>query len=567
MTPSMAGKMEENPHHIEDPLTTGKSETNSVQLTECRQKTETIPKLRRLSGELLEKKNASSSPIRLPVATVMGNPTSHGDLSTPEGQQELGNQVEEIINLCKGFSLNIKHISHNQSKVEEWISTQANKDAMFKADLEKGITKILTETEVQRDSMIRSAINQVMGNVNVLAQEVKQSQDLAGTIGKQVGEIQQREQMRQNEQMTRPIIQPTWPPQREENEGNRSGRLNDALRLLTKEYLYKGDPNLWLTHKAKLRNLIWVNNLTKEEAIKVIKMSFSDNSIHMIENIDVQPFLAEMNGSAVEQYLAALEGLFISQSGQEMSRVKFNISKQDVGESLTMWATRLKCLHRIAFPDELAIDSNLNVKDRFITGMNDVNQKKYVLEQRRPEDDLNKLLQLGLKHEAVKLMIQPQVETTGYNMLKENKPEQTEQVNMIKQSDRRRNSRQQYTEDQQDNHGETTKGSKKEFGYNGQRKESRKIPYCIFCEIWHHNSRYCGATYTMEFKKSQVRKHFACMACFKSGHTSNNCFSNVGLCPICPLPDRHNLNLHTHEEVKEHFNKFKDVEELEMEQN
>ena len=118
-----------------------------------------------------------------------------------------------------------------------------------------------------------------------------------------------------------------------------------------------------------------------------------------------------------------------------MSRVKFNISKQDVGESLTLWATRLKCLHRIAFPDDTAIDSNLNVKDRFIAGMNDVNQKKYVLEQRRSEHDLNKLLQLGLKHEAVQLMIQPQVETTGYNMLEENKPKQTEQVNMIKQND------------------------------------------------------------------------------------------------------------------------------------
>ena len=83
--------------------------------------------------------------------------------------------------------------------------------------------------------------------------------------------------------------------------------------------------------------------------------------------------LNDRNDGSVEQYLSALEGLFISQSGQEMSRVKFNISKQDKGESMTLWATRLKCLYRIAFPEDQAIDFNLNVKDRFIAGMNDIN--------------------------------------------------------------------------------------------------------------------------------------------------------------------------------------------------
>ena len=79
-----------------------------------------------------------------------------------------------------------------------------------------------------------------------------------------------------------------WPQslrenQRQSTNGNtKSYRLNDVLRMLSKDYLFGGEPDLWLIHKQKLQNLIWSNDLVREEAIKMINLSFTGNAIHLI---------------------------------------------------------------------------------------------------------------------------------------------------------------------------------------------------------------------------------------------------------------------------------------------
>ena len=82
--------------------------------------------------------------------------------------------------------------------------------------------------------------------------------------------------------------------------------------------------------------------------------------------------------------------------------------KQETNETATMYATRVKCLYRIAYPEMTEnLEKNLNVKDKFLTGLSDTNQKKYVLEHRSIEDDLNALLQLAIKFESIQILIQP----------------------------------------------------------------------------------------------------------------------------------------------------------------
>ena len=123
-------------------------------------------------------------------------------------------------------------------------------------------------------------------------------------------------------------------------------------------------------------------------------MSFTSDALFIIENVPVDQYLENMNGNSVTEYMDALEALFVTQSAKELNRVKFNMIKQDTNETATMFATRVRCLYRIAYPETTEnLEKNLNIIDKFLTGLTDTSQKKYVLEHRPIEDDLNALLQ------------------------------------------------------------------------------------------------------------------------------------------------------------------------------
>lgn len=65
------------------------------------------------------------------------------------------------------------------------------------------------------------------------------------------------------------------------------------------------------------------------------------------------------------------------------------------------------------------LEENLYINDNFLTGLSDTNQKKYVLEQRLINDDLNALLQFAIKFESIQILIQPNVSHQGYKLWKE----------------------------------------------------------------------------------------------------------------------------------------------------
>lgn len=177
---------------------------------------------------------------------------------------------------------------------------------------------------------------------------------------------------------------------------------------------------MWITHRTLLENIIWSNNLNAENALKLIRLSFKGNALHMAQNVEVTEFLRHTTQDSAKQYLEALEKLFISQSGKELSRIKFNQAKQDKGEVLTIWNARCKTLFRLAYPQEARnMDSNVNVKDRFINGLIRTDQKRYILEQRKLNDDLNQLLQLGMMYEAVQLLVNPGGDIPGLDVWKQ----------------------------------------------------------------------------------------------------------------------------------------------------
>ena len=83
-------------------------------------------------------------------------------------------------------------------------------------------------------------------------------------------------------------------------------------------------------------------------------------------NVNTDPFLQDMNGRALREYLQALESLFVGSGNKELARVKFQQSKQTQDESIAVWVSRLRKLYKIAFPTEVNFDNNEIVKDRVI---------------------------------------------------------------------------------------------------------------------------------------------------------------------------------------------------------
>ena len=73
--------------------------------------------------------------------------------------------------------------------------------------------------------------------------------------------------------------------------------LTDALESISDQsFQYQGDPKEWPIHKKKLINLIWALGLTKIEAVKIIKMSFTGKALFIAENIDAEDLINQMNG-------------------------------------------------------------------------------------------------------------------------------------------------------------------------------------------------------------------------------------------------------------------------------
>ena len=86
----------------------------------------------------------------------------------------------------------------------------------------------------------------------------------------------------------------------------------------------------WVNHRKKLENIIWMFELEKKEAIKMIRLSFGADSLHLTDNVSVERYLGDnMSDNPVNNYLNDLEQLFIETfQGKELTRVRFSTAKQ-----------------------------------------------------------------------------------------------------------------------------------------------------------------------------------------------------------------------------------------------
>ena len=284
--------------------------------------------------------------------------------------------LSEIISLCKMFNQSINTLTKENKTRDEKLNNAFGQQQQQLYNIteqmkaHQGRTQYMEQEILQiRRNNVENQINStipILGRTTINSQENKQ---LPSTMDMKMGR----------------------------------SKLNDALKLIK---TFEGaDTSNWINHRKKLENVIWMFELEQADAIKMIKLSFGADALQLSDNINVDRYLQNnMSENPIKDYLDEIETLFIETfHGKEMTRIKFFKAKQNDEEPITLWATRLKNLFKLAHPDAKDFENDYRITDRFIDGLNSQAMKKFVLEQKENEDSLSKLLKYCLKHESVKI--------------------------------------------------------------------------------------------------------------------------------------------------------------------
>ena len=97
----------------------------------------------------------------------------------------------------------------------------------------------------------------------------------------------------------------------------------------------------------------------------------------------------------------------VGKAEADLSRTKFSNATQEKTETIPLYASKILSLFKTAFPDDQNPSMNILVKDKFINGLKDNNQKRFILERKRKEDPLDSLIEIALKFDAVNELVNP----------------------------------------------------------------------------------------------------------------------------------------------------------------
>ena len=105
------------------------------------------------------------------------------------------------------------------------------------------------------------------------------------------------------------------------------------------------------------------------------------------ENIHTEEIINQMNGdnNIHEGYRTALENLFVGKAESDLSRTNFSSAIQERNDSIPSFASKLNSLFNTTFPNETEPNTNILVIVKFVNGLRDEEQKKFVLQQKEKE--------------------------------------------------------------------------------------------------------------------------------------------------------------------------------------
>ena len=184
-------------------------------------------------------------PILIPPTGIIKNTEEHVALTT---------QLDEVTKTCCKMLQNMEIINQEQVQIKNYISKRDEQAETNIKKLEFGIKNVLDQNNVAMENQ-----------VTTLKKEVQQLQQVHHTSKPVIKEFQTKDVKVMDDNSNKPVT--------------------EALRLLGSDGTYNGDPARWFEYKLRIENIIEALDLTKEQAIKFIRLSFTGNAVFISENI------------------------------------------------------------------------------------------------------------------------------------------------------------------------------------------------------------------------------------------------------------------------------------------
>ena len=141
------------------------------------------------------------------------------------------------------------------------------------------------------------------------------------------------------------------------NAANVKRKEKEPMTLSTSK---AGDWRLW---RRNFEAVVALNGWGQDIAKIHIPMAMRDDAAKATEHVVLTP------GMTLTEALDAYARIFVSPSGQDLARVKFQQARRQKGETAQMWHTRVLGLYLEGHPEDTEHETSVRLKDAFILGI------------------------------------------------------------------------------------------------------------------------------------------------------------------------------------------------------
>ena len=162
---------------------------------------------------------------------------------------------------------------------------------------------------------------------------------------------------------------------------------NNELGRFQPRY-FSNDPSSgesWITYRAHFELIAKLNNWEDKDARRILASHMSGAAAHATLHIPVE---ATDDSKTLDDLIKNYNEIFLPKASSETARINFDLSKQQPGEPLIQYASKLRCLFLHAYPEQALNmaegEKNRILIRRFIYGLRDPGVQREVF-RKEPE--------------------------------------------------------------------------------------------------------------------------------------------------------------------------------------
>ena len=181
------------------------------------------------------------------------------------------------------------------------------------------------------------------------------------------------------------------------------------------------DPIKWTSFKKCFKTVAKINNWEDSYSIQRLSTCIRDQAARAIDHLTLT------DSTTLEDAYKAIEEVYINPAGKEFFKAAFRLATREAHESFLQWHTRCRELFLRAYPDTAGLDTNDELKERFILGLRDRNLAANI----KTSDSYDKWTYTDLLNRAQRVYGNTLIVHSAYS----NKPLPSENISSIELSD------------------------------------------------------------------------------------------------------------------------------------